>query len=550
MRLLPTVLALCTVFPMVANAQSATEAAPAPAAAPMQAPPVIPAPAPAAEAAAPAPAPAAPPPIAFGWEALVDTYYMYNFTGDPKTEGPRGRQFDTKANSFTLNYAKLGVHADTDWVTFRMDVGAGHTAAIINSSNTGLVAPSGTTPAESSAAYANSFLVQQAYAEVKPEAHISIDAGRFVTSASAEVIESNKNWLYSRSLLFTGVPLLHTGLRINGALIGTIAAPELVVSLQLVNGWNNDPDNNSDKTFGLNLTYTPLNQGLTAAATTYIGKEGVATDGATPTTATRALVDAVITKDIGNLSVGGNLDYLKSGTPYWFGIAAMGRYTISDAFNVAARAEYIYDKAGGYNGATVLTTDKISFYEFTGQGAWTVNKHYEMRLEIRADMSNQDVFDKGGQPERTRSRACWPPSPISRTESPLPPFHLCETSPQRDPRKDPAMKRIEAIIKSFKLDEVKDRLYQVGARGMTVSEVRGFGRTGGKREVYRGSTYTVDFVPKVRIQIVVDDEMVQTIVDAILASARTGEIGDGKIFISPMADVIRIRTGERGAEAV
>jgi len=112
------------------------------------------------------------------------------------------------------------------------------------------------------------------------------------------------------------------------------------------------------------------------------------------------------------------------------------------------------------------------------------------------------------------------------------------------------MKRIEAIIKSFKLDEVKDRLYQVGARGMTVSEVRGFGRTGGKREVYRGSAYTVDFVPKVRIQIVVDDDVVQTVVDAILASARTGEIGDGKIFISPVADVIRIRTGERGPEAI
>ena len=112
------------------------------------------------------------------------------------------------------------------------------------------------------------------------------------------------------------------------------------------------------------------------------------------------------------------------------------------------------------------------------------------------------------------------------------------------------MKRIEAIIKSFKLDEVKDRLYQVGARGMTVSEVRGFGRTGGKREVYRGSSYTVDFVPNVRIQIVVDDDMVQPIVDAILASARTGEIGDGKIFISPVADVIRIRTGERGPEAI
>jgi nitrogen regulatory protein P-II 1 len=112
------------------------------------------------------------------------------------------------------------------------------------------------------------------------------------------------------------------------------------------------------------------------------------------------------------------------------------------------------------------------------------------------------------------------------------------------------MKRIEAIIKSFKLDEVKDRLFQIGARGMTVSEVRGFGRTGGKREVYRGSSYTVDFVPKVRIQIVADDEMVQPIIEAIVSSARTGEIGDGKIFVSPVADVIRIRTGERGPEAV
>jgi nitrogen regulatory protein P-II 1 len=112
------------------------------------------------------------------------------------------------------------------------------------------------------------------------------------------------------------------------------------------------------------------------------------------------------------------------------------------------------------------------------------------------------------------------------------------------------MKRIEAIIKSFKLDEVKDRLFQIGARGMTVSEVRGFGRTGGKREVYRGSSYTVDFVPKVRIQIIADDEMVHPIIDTIVAAARTGEIGDGKIFVSPVSDVIRIRTGERGPDAV
>jgi nitrogen regulatory protein P-II 1 len=112
------------------------------------------------------------------------------------------------------------------------------------------------------------------------------------------------------------------------------------------------------------------------------------------------------------------------------------------------------------------------------------------------------------------------------------------------------MKHVEAIIKPFKLDEVKDRLCQVGVHGMTISEVRGFGRTGGKGEVRRGSAHTVDFVPKVRIQIVVDDDVVHLIVDAILASARTGETGDGKIFISTVSDVLRIRTGERGPDAI
>jgi hypothetical protein len=271
-----------------------------------------------------------------------------------------------------------------------MDLGAGHTAAIINSANNGLAAtvPPGVTSPERTALYGNSFLVQQAYAEVKPHPNVSIDAGKFVTSASAEVIESNKNWLYSRSLLYTGVPLLHTGLRVNAALLGTIAAPELVLSLQIVNGWNNDPDINSDKTFGLNLTYTPLNQGLTASLTSYIGKEVAGGK-------TQILVDGVVTKDIGNISVGGNVDYLKLDSAYWFGIAGMGRYTINDSFNVAARAEYIYDKGGLYGVATGTAEDKVSLYEITGQGAWTVGKHYELRLEIRADMANKDEFTKG-----------------------------------------------------------------------------------------------------------------------------------------------------------
>jgi nitrogen regulatory protein P-II 1 len=112
------------------------------------------------------------------------------------------------------------------------------------------------------------------------------------------------------------------------------------------------------------------------------------------------------------------------------------------------------------------------------------------------------------------------------------------------------MKKIEAIIKPFKLDDVKDRLREIGVQGMTVSEVKGFGRTGGRKEVYRGSAYVVDFVPKVRVQIVVKDDMVKDVVEAIMSVARTGHIGDGKNFVLPVEEVIRIRTGERGEDAL
>src|SRR6202795_683602 len=112
------------------------------------------------------------------------------------------------------------------------------------------------------------------------------------------------------------------------------------------------------------------------------------------------------------------------------------------------------------------------------------------------------------------------------------------------------MKKIEAIIKPFKLDDVKDRLREVGVQGMTVYEVKGFGRTGGKTEVYRGSAYVVDFVPKARIEIVVKDSIVAEVVQALIAAARTGKIGDGKIFVTNVEEAVRIRTGERGEDAV
>ena len=112
------------------------------------------------------------------------------------------------------------------------------------------------------------------------------------------------------------------------------------------------------------------------------------------------------------------------------------------------------------------------------------------------------------------------------------------------------MKKIEAIIKPFKLEEVKDALGEVGVEGMTVSEVKGFGRQKGHTEIYRGSEYTVDFLPKVKLEIAIADENAAKAIDAIVASAKTGKIGDGKIFVVPLEQVVRIRTDERGDTAI
>ncbi len=112
------------------------------------------------------------------------------------------------------------------------------------------------------------------------------------------------------------------------------------------------------------------------------------------------------------------------------------------------------------------------------------------------------------------------------------------------------MKKIDAIIKPFKLEEVKGALQGIGVNGMTVSEVKGFGRQKGHSETYRGSEYTVDFLPKVKIEVVVDNELSEAALEAIIKAARTGKIGDGKIFVTNLEDVIRIRTGEQGKTAV
>ena len=116
--------------------------------------------------------------------------------------------------------------------------------------------------------------------------------------------------------------------------------------------------------------------------------------------------------------------------------------------------------------------------------------------------------------------------------------------------REEVMKKIEAIIKPFKLEDVKDELNKIGVKGITVVEVKGFGRQKGHTELYRGAEYIVDFLPKIKLEIVVDDDLVEQVVEVIEETARTGKIGDGKIFVTPVEEVIRIRTGERGPGAI
>jgi len=112
------------------------------------------------------------------------------------------------------------------------------------------------------------------------------------------------------------------------------------------------------------------------------------------------------------------------------------------------------------------------------------------------------------------------------------------------------MRKVEAIVKPFKLDEVKEALNEIGIQGITVSEVKGFGRQKGHTELYRGAEYVVDFIPKIKMEIIVSDEMVEQVVNTIADAAKTGRIGDGKIFVTSVDDVLRIRTGERGEDAL
>jgi hypothetical protein len=381
-------LAIAVVTPLRAFAQTpppAPEAAPAappaeaaPPPAPMPPPPVVvapvvvPPPPPVQAAAAPAKT----------WkdlitiEGLVDAYYQYNFSGDNSLVGPALRNFDVNSNTFTLNYAKVGIGVNADNVGLRLDLGYGATGYLIN----GALTQDGRS-LDPTSPDSDPFVVQQAYASVTPVENLTIDFGKFVTWAGAEVIEANKNWLYSRSFLFYNIPLVHTGLR-----AGYKINDMLTVNAAVLNGWNGmgfQPDVTKDKTFGFNAAIT-IPSGLGVYATVYVGKgEGGSTD-------TRFVGDLVASYTMGNLGLNLNIDYVKDDASMLFGTgflgaSAMGRFQVNDHVAVAGRVEYanISQDVG----------DAANYQEGTLGLAFPMGGRFEARAEGRYDHSNQTAFN-------------------------------------------------------------------------------------------------------------------------------------------------------------
>ena len=379
-------LALTCFAPLAAVAQEPPPPPPPPAEAlppppppppPAEATPTPPAPPPAAPAPAPAPATA---PV-LNWEAMVDAYYMYNFTGKPNNQPAAGRVFDIPSNSFTLNMAKLASYMTADPVGFRIDILYGLAGAVSN----GLSAPASAGGAMNPE-YNNAFYVEQAFATLK-SGMFTLDAGRFVTNASNEVIETKSNPNYSRSLLFNGVPVQHTGVR-----LGIAVNEMLSLQLGILNGINNDPDNNKSKTFGGQIAIT-LPSKTTAYLNTYIGNEN-----ATDTGDTAMLFDVVLGQalsDTMNLSL--NFDYNKVGPANWWGLCLEAKLGLSDMLFISPRFEYLKSKGlyANYTGAV---------YEGTLTAGIPVKKNYEIRAEVRADMSDKDTFgfNKMGMPKKNQ----------------------------------------------------------------------------------------------------------------------------------------------------
>ncbi|HTA20398.1 MAG TPA: outer membrane beta-barrel protein [Polyangia bacterium] len=392
MRLCASVIAIAVLSPLSAFAQT-----PAPAAAPPADATPAPAPAPTAVVATPPATPAQTPPAvaappAKTWkdlitiDGLVDAYYMayLNPPSGPNNSltAPALRAFDQNSNTFTLNYARLGLGMSADNVSLRIDVGYGSMGNIINGN--GAVTGGGTlaTPAATPVTGLG-FFAEQAYAEVSPVTNLTIDLGKFDTTAGAEVIQANKNWLYSRSFLFNAIPLVHTGLRVGYKINDMVS-----VQGSVVNGWNGqgfEVDGNSNKTFGLNAALT-LPGGVGIIPTIYVGKETGSTD-------TRFLGDLVGTYTMGNLGLNLNIDYIAdkaAGIQNFIGFAPMAHFVVSDKLNLTARFEFINAKFGS---TATMDGTSTSLEEITIGAATPIAGHFEFRPEFRGDFSNKETYN-------------------------------------------------------------------------------------------------------------------------------------------------------------
>jgi hypothetical protein len=283
------------------------------------------------------------------------------------------RNFDLNTNSATLAMAAVSLNAAMDPVSFQLDMGWGSAGAIINSVNNN---PFGQ----------GNFIVLQGYASIALPGKLTIDFGKFYTTAGAEVIQANKNWLYSRSFLFFNIPLLHTGARAN-----LKVNDQLALQASVVNGWNDDPDVNAWKTVGFSAAFTP-NQMVALTGTTYIGKEAAQVDAAgmpLPSTPgdVRILVDIVAALTFSDkLGVNFNFDYVKGNTnvaaDYFVGGAAMARFVVNSNLNLAARGEF---------GRTHVASANQDYMGGTLGIGLPVGKNFQLQPEFRIDHFGQSA---------------------------------------------------------------------------------------------------------------------------------------------------------------
>jgi hypothetical protein len=323
------------------------------------------------------PAPSAPPAWSAGpidFSGLVDGYYSLN-TNHPASRTNVIRNFDVRANSFSLNMAKLTMEHTADPVGFRMDVGFGRAMDIFHA----------TEPLKDGASIMRHIL--QAYVAVKPEkaGGFQFDFGKFYTSAGAELTETHLNFNYSRALLYANGPYYHFGARMTKPITKYWTA-----GLQVVNGWNNVEDNNSGKTFGFTSALTGKKAAL--YNNYYVGPEK-----AQGVKGNRHFFDTVVTLTPHekasfyiNLDIGKDKNF-KAAANDWWGIGFAGRYQVNDWFALSPRYEY-YDDQDGF-----ITGTKQHLQEFTMTAEMKMKKGFLSRLEYRRDWSNQPFFDKGNQ---------------------------------------------------------------------------------------------------------------------------------------------------------